>query len=110
MVERAYTIKEIDQMRRNILATRMSWEAHSNPEYQRQYEQRRDREVEDKLRSYLLAGIDPQELEDEARAKRESWDRIMFLGRLGRWLDGVDSANSPSSCLNHTSSRRSAIQ
>jgi hypothetical protein len=89
MTERAYTLKEIDQMRRNILATRTSWEVHSNPEYQQQYERRRDREVEDKLRSYLLAGVDPQELEDEAKAEQEDWDGKVFLARLGRWLDSA---------------------
>jgi hypothetical protein len=100
MTERAYTLKEVDQMRRAVFASRDSWEVHSNPEYQQQYERRRDREVEDQLRTYLLAGVDPQELEDKTAALQEAWkeahEEAMFLIRLGRWLDDArDFINDP---------------
>lgn len=95
MSERAYTLKEVDRMRKAVFASKTSWEVHSNPEYQQRYEQRRDREVEDKLRTYLSAGVDPQELEDEAKAVKD-WDgRILFLARLGRWLDDAAAEARP---------------
>lgn len=61
-MERKYSISEIDAMRESV-STLMLAIAH----YQCAPDERR---VEDKLRTYLIAGVSPEELAAEAKAHR----------------------------------------
>lgn len=61
---RKYTVAEIDRMRRAI-----EWSYPSGVTY---YQAERSAEIEDRLRTYMVNGTDPSELE---QAMREIWKR-----------------------------------
>lgn len=60
-----YSLNDIDRMRRAITDFRSPYGAN-------QYPGDMDAAIEDQLRTYMLAGISPWELEEKARAKWEA--------------------------------------
>ncbi len=78
---RAYTVAEIDDMRKAI----------SNYGYPDDFSwntQERERSIEDRLRTYMLAGIDPLVLKTELLAvyleRRQYWNEIVDTEIDGR--------------------------
>jgi hypothetical protein len=71
MTDRAYTVAEIDRMR-----TAVEWMQSDGPYRPSE----RVHEIEERLRTYMLAGIDPQDLENQARKM------VTERQRLTEWL------------------------
>jgi hypothetical protein len=68
MAERKYSVSEIDRMRRAI--TEVVWDQHWSPKTQAPV-------IEDRLRTYMLNGTEPEELEALSKPiveKREAED------------------------------------
>ena len=61
MVERKYTIQEIEGMRQSI-----GWSYPPNVPY---YAEARAAEIEDQLRTYMANGTEPKEVSEMARAR-----------------------------------------
>lgn len=68
MTQRAYTLDEIDGMRRAIFYLRTAGQLFGGG---LSGDQRRDMErtTEERLRTYMLGGIDPEELQERVRAR-----------------------------------------
>lgn len=58
MIERAYTVAEIDTMRLTI--THYGWPGGGS-----YYPAQRAAEIEDRLRTYMIAGVEPEDLNTE---------------------------------------------
>lgn len=69
MSGRKYSVSEIDQMRRNI--------EHSYPSGVAYYAEERSKQIEDRLRTYMLNGTEPSELAEMCqaamRANQQQW-------------------------------------
>lgn len=70
MTHRAYTVAEIDRMRAALWmrfgyhGSIIAWSSSGDAEVRNKLNRDPyDRDVEDKLRTYMLAGVDPEELE-----------------------------------------------
>lgn len=73
MTDRAYTVAEIDRMRAALWmrfgyhGPIVAWSSSGDPEVRNKLNRDPyDRDVEDKLRTYMLAGVDPSDLETPA--------------------------------------------
>lgn len=64
-----YSVDELDRMRSAIAVEIFghSVSFYMNPGDQREYEANRRMQIEDRLRTYMLNGTEPEELEDNAR-------------------------------------------
>lgn len=78
MSERRYTVAEIDRMRAIVVMLNAphAW-IPGGCGYDWSDEQQRtlDRRNEDELRTYLIAGVDPAELEAKLKAREEQYHR-----------------------------------
>jgi hypothetical protein len=63
MIDRKYSVQEIDSMRRWLRNTEIYLASHNSGLGFKWDEL--DRNVEDKLRTYMMAGIDPKDIEDQ---------------------------------------------
>jgi len=86
MTQRAYTLNEIDRMRAAVRALN---EPLMFPGVLYQFSPEHDRYViaEDQLRTYMLGGVDPKDLEEKARARysehakeRDAYCRMHHVG------------------------------
>lgn len=67
-MDRKYTVAEIDQMRSSI-----RWSYPCGVSY---YPDQREREIEDRLRTYMLNGTEPEELVEMGRRAQEREQEI----------------------------------
>ena len=68
IIQKKYSIKEIDSMRKALYTNFYKTKSHRGPmtaQGHAAYDQLENMKVEEKLRTYMMAGIDPQELIDE---------------------------------------------
>lgn len=70
-MERRYSVSEIDGMREAV--KRYGWMANSGSYYPTD----RAREIEDRVRTYMLAGIDPADLKEELQ---KAWEEDFAYG------------------------------
>jgi hypothetical protein len=73
MSERKYSFSEIECMRRAL--------AWTYPPMQTYYPEERTREIEERLRTLLIAGVDPQEVIDEAHKTMEARQKMEERGQ-----------------------------
>jgi hypothetical protein len=83
--ERRYTLAEIDRMRSAIKRRAEAWVLYSTGLFQTDPQEVRDRRYEDELRTHLLNGTEPEELEEAAREEADRRKQIAFPDRLTDW-------------------------
>lgn len=64
---RTYTLKEIDQMRDDMFAMAFGFNEGMSPDFDRT-----SRHIEDELRTYMQAGIDPKDISAKREAMRDA--------------------------------------
>jgi hypothetical protein len=88
MIERAYTLDEIDRLR---MATRTWYQYDLVMSSDPDREGKKDRIVEEKLRTFMMNGTDPAEIEEKIAARRRMRDAkrngvVVLTGKPDRAL------------------------